>query len=360
MQEPAKPTSKRANVDNGPAPSFVPPTAARLIERYFTRRVVRWIGVAATVGMFLVLSLGVVVTTTHSGHGCGGTWPLCGGKFIPDYAVSTAIEYTHRMITGIEGLLILALTVGALYYWRGRREIRLLAPLMVVFLLIQSALGAIVALTNEAAELRAMHFGVSLISFVSILLTTDIVLADDRYDRLRDRPAPRGFHRLVWGLTVYTLVVVYTGAYLQYRGAQLACIDWPLCHGQLVPSLAGGTGFVFIHRFAALLLTAGTLWLYWWARELRTRRPDLYWGSLAALVGVLLQALEGALVVWTKLGLASEIGHGAVVTLYFGALCYLALHVTPRQRELRSVLKPRPTTTGSAASSAAGVAPTQP
>jgi len=358
MQQPAAPAPTGATrpSPDSPAPSFVPPAAARLIERFFTRRVVRWIGVAATIGMFLVLSLGVVVTTTHSGHGCGGTWPLCRGQFLPDDAISTAIEYTHRMITGVEGLLILALTLGALYYWRGRREIRLLAPLMVVFLIIQSALGAVVALTNEAAELRAMHFGVSLIAFVSILLTTDIVLADNRYDRLRDRPVPQGFRRLVWGLTVYTLVVVYTGAYLQYRGAQLACTDWPLCHGQLVPSLAGGTGFVFVHRFAALLLTAGTLWLYWWARELRTRRPDLYWGSLAALAGVLLQALEGALVVSTKLGLASEIGHGAVVTLYFGALCYLALHVTPRQRELRSVVKPRPATPRKAAS----VASTQP
>ncbi len=358
--QPSKPTSSapdrasNAATDSAasPAPAFVPPAAARLIERYVTRRVVRWMAVAATVGMFLVLALGVVVTNTNSGHGCGGTWPLCKGKFIPDYALTTGIEYTHRLITGVEGLLILAVTAGALYYWRARREIRWLAPLMVVFLLIQSALGAVVALTSEIPELRALHFGVSLIAFVSILLTTDILLEENTTDRLRDRPVALGFRRLVWGLTLYTYFVVYTGAYVQHRGVQLACADWPLCHGQLVPNLAGGAGIVFFHRFAALLLTGGTLWLFLWARRLRPFRPDLYWGSVAALVGVLLQAAEGALVVWSQLNVASEIGHGAVVTLFFGAVCYLALHVTPRPRELRAIVKPRPTSRNNAASAA--------
>jgi cytochrome c oxidase assembly protein subunit 15 len=304
--------------------------------------VVRIVAVAATVGMFLVLAMGVTVTNTGSGHGCGGTWPLCKGKFVPDYAIGTAIEYSHRLITGIEGLLILALAAGALCYWRSRREIRWLVPLMLVFLVIQSALGAIVALTNEIPELRALHFGISLVAFVTILLTADLVIGGDRYDRLRDRLVPVDFRRLVWGVTIYTYVVVYTGAYVQHRGVQLACGDWPLCHGQLVPNLAGGAGIVFVHRLAALLLTGATVWLFLWARRLRAFRPDLYWGAVAALVGVVLQALEGALLVWSRLSVASEIGHGAVVTLFFGALCYLALRVVPRPREVRAVVKPRP------------------
>lgn len=334
-----KPQAPAASRQARPFRSFIPPAAKRVIDHYVTRRVVQIIAIATTVGMFLVLAMGVTVTNTNSGHGCGGTWPLCKGKFIPDYAVGTAIEYSHRFITGVEGLLILALAAGALYYWGQRREIRWLVPLMLVFLVIQSALGAIVALTNEIPELRALHFGISLIAFVTILLTADLVLGNERYDRLRDRPAPLDFRRLVWGLTIFTYIVVYTGAYVEHRGVQLACRDWPLCNGQIVPNLAGGTGIVFVHRIAALLLTLATVALLLWARRLRRFRPDLYWGAVAALVGVLLQALEGAVVVWSRLSVASEIGHGAVVTLYFGAVCYLALRVLPRPREVRAVVR---------------------
>ena len=301
----------------------------------------RWIAIAATIGMFLVLALGVVVTNTGSGHGCGGTWPLCGGKFVPEVAAQAAIEYTHRLVTGIEGLLVVALVLGSLYYWRARLEIRILAPLMLLFLLIQSALGAIVALVKEAPELVAMHFGISLISFVSIVLTTAILLQERTYDRLRDRPIRRNFRRLVWGLTIYTYIVVYTGAYVQHKGVQLACNGWPLCNDQVIPSFTGGVAIVFTHRLAALVLALGTVWLFLWARQLRPARPDLYWGSLAALVFVILQALEGAFVVTSRLSLASEIGHGAVVSLFFAALCYLALQVTRRPREVRSLVRPR-------------------
>ena len=36
-------------------------------------------------------ALGTLVTTTGSGHGCGDSWPLCRGQFIPEFAISTAI-----------------------------------------------------------------------------------------------------------------------------------------------------------------------------------------------------------------------------------------------------------------------------
>jgi cytochrome c oxidase assembly protein subunit 15 len=324
----------------------------RLIDRYFTRQVVRRLAIVTTAGMFLVILMGIVVTNTNSGHGCGGTWPLCNGKFTPGLALTSGIEYSHRGVTGIEGLLVVALTFGALYYWRARREIQILAPAMIVFLVLQSLLGAIVAVTNEIPELRALHFGVSLLSFVSILLTAALLNQEQTYDRLRDRPASRGFRALAWGMAAYTYVVVYTGAYVEHRGVQLACMDWPLCQGQLIPSVFGKggltpTGIVFVHRFAALLLTVGALWLFFWARRLRAGRPDLYGGGIAALIGLLLQGLVGALVVGTRLSLASVVAHGGVVALFFGALCYLVLQVTPRQRELRSLLKPRPTSTTS-------------
>ena len=59
--------------------------------------------------MFLVLIAGVIVTKTDSGSGCGGGagFPLCNGKFVPAYTLESIIEYSHRAITGVEGIFVL-------------------------------------------------------------------------------------------------------------------------------------------------------------------------------------------------------------------------------------------------------------
>jgi heme a synthase len=339
-----------------PAPG---PTGARAaFERVFSRQFFKILSVVTTIGMFIVLVMGVTVTTTNSARGCGGSWPLCNGKFIPEFAVSTLIEFSHRAVTGVETILVLALAAGVLYYWRGRREIQILAPLMVIFLFLQAALGALAVVFNPTPpEILAAHFGVSLLSFVSILLVAIFLFEEKTTDRLRDRPTPAGFRNLVFALALYTYFVVYTGAYVRHRGVELACATWPLCNGQVVPNLTSGAGIVFLHRFASLLLAAGAVWLFLWARRLRAGRPDLYWGSVAVLVGVILQALEGALVVWSRLNLFSLLAHGAVIALVFGALGYLVIHVLPRQRNIRSLVKPAAKVNVSATSAQTATSP---
>jgi cytochrome c oxidase assembly protein subunit 15 len=297
----------------------------------YGRTAVKRCAVVTSIGMFLVLAMGTLVTNTNSQRGCGQSWPLCNGKFIPDFAVSTLIEYSHRVVVGPETLLVLLTTAGVLYYWRARKEIRILAPAMVIFLFAQAALGAAAVKFPESPEILALHFGVSLLSFVSILLTTIFIHELNGWDRLRDVGAPTAFRRLVFGVTIYTYLVVYTGAYVRHRHVELACGQWPACNnGQLAPGFSGAVGIVFTHRVAAFVLTLATVWLVVWARRLRATRPDLYRGSVAALAAVLLQALDGAYVVISKVGVISALLHAALVALLFGALCYLWLKVLAR------------------------------
>src|SRR5436305_10980975 len=102
----------------------------------------RWLAWTAAAGMFLVLVMGVTVTTTGSAEGCGRSWPLCHGRFVPDFAVATAIEFSHRAVTGVESVLVIALTVAVLLRHGGHRPVRVLAPLMLGFLLLQAGMGA--------------------------------------------------------------------------------------------------------------------------------------------------------------------------------------------------------------------------
>ena len=87
---------------------------------------VKRLSFVAMVGMFIVLMMGSTVTNTGSGEGCGRSWPLCHGEFIPEYAVETAIEFSHRIVTAIEGILIFAVSIGAILIRRGNRQVKVL------------------------------------------------------------------------------------------------------------------------------------------------------------------------------------------------------------------------------------------
>ncbi len=61
----------------------------------------------------LVILWGAWVRISHSGDGCGDTWPLCQGKLIPQEAVQkTWVEYSHRFTSGLYGVLVVGI-----YFW---------------------------------------------------------------------------------------------------------------------------------------------------------------------------------------------------------------------------------------------------
>lgn len=301
---------------------------------------VMWLAAAAAVGMFVVLISGATVTDTGSGEGCGPSWPLCNGRFVPEFAVATAIEYSHRAVTSIESMLIVATAAGALAFWRRRPEVRVLVPLMLIFLVLQAALGALTVLYPRwwAREgILALHFGISLIAFASTLLIATFIAAVLRgSDALRDRAVPRPVAAGTWGLAVYTYGVVYLGAYVSHTDASLACLDWPLCQGSVFPGFTGPVGVVFSHRLAALVLTAGVGALAIWCWRNRAARPDLAGAAMFAFVALILQSLAGAAIVFSRMSLFSTLAHAAVVALFFGALAYLCLNVLPRPRAVRA------------------------
>src|SRR5690242_3786394 len=103
---------------------------------------VRGLAVLTTVGMFVVLVMGATVTNTGSAEGCGRSWPLCNGQFIPEFTVATAIEFSHRAVTGLESLLVVAVSLAMLAWWRDRESVVLVA-LMMGTLLLQAGLGAV-------------------------------------------------------------------------------------------------------------------------------------------------------------------------------------------------------------------------
>jgi cytochrome c oxidase assembly protein subunit 15 len=294
------------------------------------KRYLKPLSLAATIGMFIVLVMGATVTNTGSEHGCGRSWPLCHGQLIPQFAVSTFIEFSHRAMVGVESILILALAATTFLVYRQRREVRILVPLMVVFLFLQAGLGAWAVMYPQLSPVLALHFGVSLIAFASVLLTAVFLFTVDGDDILRDWRPPVWFRRGVWSVTVFSYVVVYLGAYVRHTNSDDACSGWPLCNGSVIPTLHGDVAIAFAHRLVALILVAGIVWLVYSTYTFRTQRPDLYKSSLLALAAVILQAGAGAVVVFTHLDLFSALAHAALAGLTFGALTTLCMQSLPR------------------------------
>ncbi|HKO25592.1 MAG TPA: COX15/CtaA family protein [Chloroflexota bacterium] len=293
-------------------------------------RILKWLSVVSACGMFVVLVMGALVTNTGSAQGCGGSWPLCKGQFIPEMAFQTLVEFSHRAVTGAETVLVLALAAGTVLLYRQRREAQVLVPLMIVFLFLQALLGGLAVMFPASPEVLALHFGISLISFASVVLTAAFIMGLQGGEAVRDRPVSRGLRRLVWAALAYTYVVVYLGAYVRHAGASLACLDWPSCNGALFPAVQGAVGVQVIHRWAAgvLVLLLFGLWLQ--ARRDRALRPDLYRAGTTAFALALVQALSGGLVVLSRLELFTLLLHAALVALLFASLCYMAYQLIPQ------------------------------
>ena len=232
--------------------------------------------------MMIVLLMGGTVTKTDSGNGCGTDWPLCHGELIPtNPSVETMIEYSHRAVTGVVGLLIIALCLWTLVAFKDRLDIKIFAFLAFIFMLIQSIVGAGAVVWQQSDLVMALHFGISLISFASLLILTILIM--ERPGQEFRESVPAFLRKLLYGLLVYTLVVVYTGAFVRHVGATYACVGWPVCSQ---PTMTFEAWVQMIHRILAGLLFFYTLFVHYTAIRLkhRTSRTGMLFATFLHLV----------------------------------------------------------------------------
>lgn len=284
--------------------------------------------------MFLALLGGAVVTKTGSGLECGNEWPLCNGKLIPAYTVGSLIEYTHRLFSGLAGLLSVASMFAFWRYARKRKDLLTYALLTLIFVVVQGGMGALAVIKSQSAAVMALHMGFSLIAFASSLMLAlgarRICLSGEENSGA-GRRVSRGFRNLTWFTALYSYMVVYIGAYVSHTDSQGGCSGWPLCNGEWIPELSGGVGIVFMHRIAAALLFLLTALLghlaFWRYKEL----PELRALGVAAVLLCLMQVFSGAAVVHTlyneRLYIFTALSHILLIAGLFGVLCYMSVRV---------------------------------
>lgn len=292
-------------------------------------KLLKWLSVLAVIGMTFVLIGGALVTKTESGDGCGDSWPLCKGELIPsEIDMELIIELSHRLVSGSVGFIVLILAYLAWKHIGNIREVKFLSISSVFFLVLQGLIGAAAVMWGQSDFVLAAHFGISLISFATIFLLMLLIFEiDKKFDA--DSLYIKKKHRAeIYALTIFTLLVVYTGALVRHVNANLVCGDWPFCKNTAPFDFTSFTFEQWVqmgHRLFAGLLFIWTLSLFIRILKDYPKSKIMRWGWTATFTLILLQVVFGALIIFTLLNLGVALMHALVITCYFGMLSYFCL-----------------------------------
>ena len=286
---------------------------------------VAWLSGGLVALTFLLILIGVLVRATGSGLGCGTAggwhdWPLCDGGVVPPPITQAIIEYSHRILAFL--LTVGTLAIGAVVARSATLRQRLAgsASLAIALLVAQIFLGAVTVrmlLPDRQIDptFIVVHLGAAMAFFGTVL-----VLALETQERLHPRKVashPGFLAPLAGGVAIAVYLQTLIGGMVAANNAGLACPDFPLCNGVLVPTLDGLVGLQVIHRLGAftvvalVLAFAGAAW-----RHVGPARS----GALAAVILVAGQFALGVTNVLERLPLVVQIAHLGVAFLLFGVL----------------------------------------
>jgi heme A synthase len=256
-----------------------------------------------TIGLIV---FGAVVRVTDSGLGCGNHWPLCNGTIFPPLDNITAwIEWLHRLFAALIGLFGLGTLGVALRAYRRQNQRALgLTVLAATLFMVQSLLGALTVKTELNPTLVTLHLGTAMLLLGALLSAVVVSYPSETHYR-SDMVTT-----LIYTTTALSFVVILIGGLVRGSGATLACVDWPLCNGQVLPFSQGQLATIHMtHRFAVAALGITLLILAWYVYR---ARQNARMRTLAVLAVVVFFAQAGV---------------GAMYVLTSGAALWGAAHV---------------------------------
>lgn len=263
---------------------------------------------SAVVAVFLLMSIGNVVSATGSGLACPD-WPLCHGQLIPPMRPDVLIEYSHRLVAAVSSILIIATVIMAIRR-SGQPVVRRMGFTLIVLLFVQIALGGITVLLKLPDLISTAHLVNALLIFAGLLVLAAAAqgpgAAVEKIARLS---------RV--GLAVL-LVQLALGGYVRHSGAGLACPDFPLCSGDVLPGHFLGVVH-FTHRWLGILLLGFFAHLAMAGRGTAVATP-----SMLTLVIALLQVCLGVAAVLLRLDPPVRAAHAAVGYLLWATLVWTA------------------------------------
>jgi heme a synthase len=139
---------------------------ARLAKIELTPRQFELVTLVALVALTLIVLTGAAVRLTGSGLGCPD-WPRCYGHVYPKLQTHSLIEFSNRVVSGVVG--VVAVAVAALAWKRRplRRDLAWLALALPLGVVAQAALGGFTVESKLAPGFVMAHFGLSMLILVA-------------------------------------------------------------------------------------------------------------------------------------------------------------------------------------------------
>jgi heme A synthase len=132
-----------------------------------------------TIGWNLVtILLGALVRATHSGAGCGRSWPVCQGQLVPELRDlrgfgPTAIEFTHRLASGVALILVGLLVLVTHRRRQTPKAARKAACVAGAAIIGEALIGALIVLfewvADDASLARAISVPLHLVNTLLLL-----------------------------------------------------------------------------------------------------------------------------------------------------------------------------------------------
>jgi cytochrome c oxidase assembly protein subunit 15 len=311
-----------------------------------------WVAVFLT---FDLIVFGGFTRLTDSGLGCPD-WPGCYGLANPFLAhehiaaaqelmptgpvtlVKAWIEMIHRYLAMGIGVLIVALMAKAWLQWRRNRSDAFAPALptaLFLFVCVQGAFGAWTVTLKLQPVIVSIHLllGMGLLAMLAWLGGREDHLVKPQLAG-GNPVALRGVRALALMSAAVLLVQVALGGWVSTNYATLACTDFPLCNGQLVPPMDFEHGFTlwrelgktaaghylpfaaltaihWVHRNFALVVVVVLGWTAWRAWAQPALRPTARYLAMA----LALQAASGLATVFLSFPLAIAVLHNAGAAL---------------------------------------------
>jgi heme A synthase len=255
--------------------------------------------------LIAVALFGAWVRITHSGAGCGDHWPSCHGQIVPiDPSIETIIEFTHRLSTGVLGILSLVLLGWGWKLYGLRHRVSGAAVVTIVFIIFESLIGAKLVLSelvaNNDSVARAVVIAIHLVN--TLALTGAAAMCAwwasgakaPRFDRQKT------LRRLLY-VGIFSLIVTSMMGAVTALGDTLFPVDPTLGEGlfdRVRGDLSATNHFLVRLRIIhPIIAVAVSVFLVALTTILRTSEisPSARRAALALLVGVIVQLAVGSM-----------------------------------------------------------------
>lgn len=206
--------------------------------------------------IFFNMIFGPLVRATDSGLACPD-WPLCHGKFVPEWTFHIFMEVGHRYYSGILGLIVLFGFVLILRDKEAKKQLLIPASLSLLFLTSQVILGGL----TVTKLLHPTTVNLHLLNAI-LLLVTCLTIALEAKERKTSAFKFQTRARYLFIALLFGIVYqIFLGGKVSSNYAGLACPDFPTCYGFWFPELSGTILYQMEHRwfgYIVALLVFGT------------------------------------------------------------------------------------------------------